>query len=102
MEAFPYISKRFALQRFLGLTEEELAENERLWEEEQESEVEDQVKGSDLRSIGISSGDLDTDLETAEGMDAEGEMPPPEVAPGAAGPQAMPGGGVPAQAAPVM
>ena len=100
MEAFPYISKRFALQRFLGLTEEEITENERLWEEERESEVTDEVKGSDLRSIGISAGDLDTDLETAEGMEGGEEMPPPEVAPGVAGPQAMPGGGVPAAAAP--
>jgi hypothetical protein len=100
MEAFPYISKRFALQRFLGLTEEEITENERMWEEERESEVTDDVKGSDLRSIGISAGDIDTDLESAEGMD-QGEMPPPpEVAPGVAGPQAMPGGGVPAAAAP--
>lgn len=29
-----YISKRFALKRFLNLTEEEIAENERLWIEE--------------------------------------------------------------------
>ena len=30
MSAIPYISNRFALKRFLGMTEEELAENERL------------------------------------------------------------------------
>ena len=30
----PYISKRFALSRFLGLTEDEILENERLWDEE--------------------------------------------------------------------
>jgi len=100
MEAFPYISKRFALQRFLGLTEEEITENERMWEEERESEVTDDAKGSDLRSIGISAGDIDTDLETAEGMGDQEGLPPPEVAPGVAGPQAMPGGGVPAAAAP--
>ena len=29
MEAFPYISKRFALERFLGLTEEEINKNEK-------------------------------------------------------------------------
>ena len=100
MEAFPYISKRFALQRFLGLTEEEITENERMWEEERESDVTDDAKGSDLRSIGISAGDIDTDLETAEGMEGEEGMPPPEVAPGVAGPQAMPAGGAPAAAAP--
>jgi hypothetical protein len=30
----PYMSKRFALSRFLGLSEDEILENERLWEEE--------------------------------------------------------------------
>jgi len=29
MEAFPYVSKRFALERFLGLTEEEINKNEK-------------------------------------------------------------------------
>ena len=30
----PYVSKRFILKRYLGWTEEELAENERMWREE--------------------------------------------------------------------
>ena len=34
MSAIPYISNRFAMKRYLGLSEEELAENERLWREE--------------------------------------------------------------------
>ena len=35
IQAVPYMSHRFALKRFLGLTEDEIAENERLWAEEQ-------------------------------------------------------------------
>lgn len=34
IEGADYISKRFALQRFLGLTEDEILENEKLWREE--------------------------------------------------------------------
>jgi len=66
MEAFPYMSKRFALKRFLGLTEEEIKENERMWGEERDAPETEEVKGSDLRSIGISTGDLTTDLQDAE------------------------------------
>jgi hypothetical protein len=37
MADVPYISKRFALKRYLGLTEQEINENERLWKEEKGS-----------------------------------------------------------------
>ena len=93
MEAFPYISKRFALQRFLGLSEEEIKDNERMWEEEREEPEETDVKGSDLRSIGISASDLDNDEEEAQNLEQNPEEMPPDVAPGVAGPQAMPPGG---------
>jgi hypothetical protein len=66
MEALPYISKRFAMERFLGLTEEEIKKNEKLWGEENSEKVEMDAAGSDLRNIGISSGDFETDLETAD------------------------------------
>lgn len=100
MEAFPYIAKRFAMERFLGLTEEEIAENERLWFEEREKPEDTDVKGSDLRSIGISPGDLDTDTESAENLPDEEAMetPPPgmEAMPGGEGPPPMPApGGLP-------
>ena len=85
MEALPYISKRFAMERFLGLTKEEIAENEKAWHEEN-SEAEDETpSGSDLRNIGVSAGDLQTDTDTAENMDNpppdEEGMPPEGVAP---------------------
>ena len=34
IQELPYISKRFALKRYLGLTEEEMAQNSELWAEE--------------------------------------------------------------------
>jgi hypothetical protein len=63
MEAFPYISKRFALERFLGLSEEEIKKNEQMWEEENKEEVSMDPAGSDLRNIGISSGDFQFSTE---------------------------------------
>jgi len=98
MEAFPFMSKRFAMTRFLGLTEEEIEENSKLWFEEREQAEDSDVKGSDLRSIGISAGDMETDLETAENLPGEeGEEAgmPPEIGPAVAGPEAVPAGGAP-------
>jgi len=74
MEAFPYISKRFALERFLGLTEEEIQKNEKLWAEENTEEATDDPAGSDLRNIGVSTGDFDTDIETGEEIDDMEEL----------------------------
>jgi hypothetical protein len=77
MEAVPYISKRFALERFLGLSEEEIVKNEKLWEEENQEEVFDDPAGNDLRSVGISAGDFQADQDTADqvsaGEEAEAE-----------------------------
>ena len=94
MEQFPYMSKRFAMQRFLGLTEEEIEENQRLWFEEREKPEDPEIKGSDLRSIGISPGDMESDEEIADNLpDDDMEMAPPgmEPMPGGEGPPPMPG-----------
>ena len=82
MEAFPYISKRFALERFLGLSEEEIKKNERMWQEENKDDVSTSPEGKDLRNIGVSSGDFQSDLDTAdqaEEADTE-QAPGPELA----------------------
>lgn len=90
LEQTPYLSKRFLLQRFLGLSEEEMRENEELWKEENGT---DAIIGSDagLRSVGVTPAGIDSDLETAEppevpdedmGVDAEANAMAPE-APGA-------------------
>lgn len=99
MEGFPYISKRFALKRFLGLSEEEIKENEQMWRDEREKPEDSEPKGSDLRNIGISAGDMESDMEEIAGMEA----PPEETEPGAVAPQ-VPGpealGGLPAAPTP--
>jgi hypothetical protein len=95
MEAFPYISKRFALERFLGLTEEEITKNEQLWHEENDSHEEQTPTGSDLRNVGVSVGGIESDEQTADDLETppeEGE----EVAPEVAGPvSSAPGAAIP-------
>tara|TARA_R110000868_G_scaffold2989_7_gene20159 strand:- start:1002 stop:2750 length:1749 start_codon:yes stop_codon:yes gene_type:complete len=93
MEAFPYISKRFALERFLGLSEEEIADNERMWNEERNKPDDYEPKGSDLRSIGIGPGDMETDTTDAENMEnpENPDQMPPEIGPAVAGPEAAAG-----------
>ena len=77
-----YISKRFALKRYLGLSDEEIAENERLWSEEQgkSSPVPTDASG-ELRGVGVSSAGLDADTEE----NTETEAPEDMQAPGAMG-----------------
>jgi hypothetical protein len=92
MEPLPYMSKRFLLERFLGLTEEEIKENETMWREERDT-PNIEASGSDLRSVGISPGAMETDIATGEEI---GQMEPaapgtPEVGSAPAGP-VVPGG----------
>lgn len=101
MEAFPYMSKRFAMERFLGLTEEEIAKNEKLWREENGKEVIEEPKGNDLRSVGVSPSDIEMDMEAGEDLENEPEEgegletagPVGGEMPGQAGP--APGGAAP-------
>ena len=81
VEAYPYISKRFALERFLGLSEEEISKNEKMWREENGKEFDIEPEGSDLRSIGVSVGDMEADMDAGEEMNAPEETEGgPEVA----------------------
>ena len=83
IEQYPYISKRFAMERFLGLTEEEISKNEKMWREENDKEIEIEPQGNDLRSIGVSVGDIESDTQTGEDMTApepEGGLDGMEVA----------------------
>jgi hypothetical protein len=80
VEQYPYMSKRFMLERFLGLSEEEINKNERMWREENDKEIEIDPEGKDLRNIGISSGDIETDLQTGEeAVDGEDMQMNPEI-----------------------
>ena len=62
IEQVPYLSKRFALKRFLGLSEEEMAQNQVMWSEEKGESRDDAAKGADLRDVGVTGGGIDTDI----------------------------------------
>jgi hypothetical protein len=86
LQQVPYMSQRFALHRFLGLSDEEIAENERLWREENDETLKLPTDSSgELRSSGISLGGIESDLGSAE-----------TTAPDAGGAPAPDAGGAPA------
>jgi hypothetical protein len=79
MIAIPQISKRFALKRFLGLSAEEMAENEKLWREENVDEDTSLPANAELRSVGVTANGMGADMSAISGA----TTPPPE--PDAAG-----------------
>jgi len=94
LEPLPYMSKRFLLERFLGLSEDEIQRNEELWREEKAEGDIPSPTGQDLRSVGISPAGLESDITTGEeigqmepaGAGGVPEGPPTAGAPGAAAP----------------
>lgn len=73
----PYVSKRFALKRFLGLSAEEVAENETLWREENVDDDTSLPANAELRSVGITSGSIGADIGSISSATT-----PPEPEPG--------------------
>jgi hypothetical protein len=99
MVAVPFVSKRFAMKRFLGMTAEEVAENERMWKEENIDEDTKLSASAEMRSTGITANSIAGDLSSLGANTAEpapggpgGETP----APGGEAP--APGGGTPSAA----
>ena len=88
----PYMSKRFALSRYLGLSEEEMARNADLWAEENNIPQRKQSKNAQLRSAGVSKAGITSDLDQFEEPTAEPESPEPGQ-PGQSVPGQTPGGG---------
>ena len=91
IQQIPFISNRFALMRFLGLSKEEVAENERMWREENDEAfaVGEQDASAQMRGAGISGADISGDLASAEGeepdLGTEGDAPAAPVTPAPAG-----------------
>ena len=67
----PYLSKRFVLKKYLGLSEIEMKENEQLWKEESGNNKPPGAEGTDLRNVGITPGDINTDIEGIEGLESD-------------------------------
>jgi len=79
IEGADYVSKRFAMKRFLGLSDEEILENEKLWAEEKGT---GDPEGQDgLKSVGASvpGGDFegggDADFDETDVDDTEDGSP---------------------------
>lgn len=108
-ESIPYLSKRFIMKKYLGLTDEEIAENLAMLEEERpiQGGTEGGVSGDSLRNVGITPGDISGDIDlgaSAEddlaggdlgdlGGDAGGDLGGPDLGGGA--PPGPPAGGNP-------
>ena len=88
LQEIPHLSKRFAMKRFLGMTQEEITENERMWREEQGGNLKPVLDAAgQMRSVGITPSSTQADLagQTAEAPQeapvdtgAEGEAAPAE------------------------
>jgi hypothetical protein len=101
LEQLPYMSKRFMMQRYLGLTEDEIEENETMWREERDQPEMTTTSGQDLRSIGITPGGIESDIDMGQDV-ADMNAPPgaPGTAPGAGGQGGvLPGSATPPPAA---
>ena len=75
----PYISKRFALKRFLGLTQEEIVENETMWKEENVDDDTELPANAELRSVGITANGMGADMSSLANATS---APPTEGEPG--------------------
>ena len=79
VQQVPYISKRFALKRFLKMTEDEIYENQRLWAEENKSQMPgEEVIGDDLGAVGgapMPASDMPTSADDVS-PDDDGQTSP--------------------------
>ena len=99
IQAIPFISNRYAMKRFLGMSAEELAENERFWREENDENLKAPPTDAagEMRGVGVSGAGITSDLGGTEEVDPEaepdpvagGEATPPDTATG----QPLGGGG---------
>ena len=86
MVGVPFMSKRFAMKRFLGLTQEEIAENETMWKEENVDAGTELSANAELRNAGITANGMAGDIS---GLSSSAPPPPapgedPMAEPGAA------------------
>jgi hypothetical protein len=100
LEPVPYLSKRFLLERYLDLSEEEMTRNDELWAQEN-GVVEDTTSpNAGLRSVGVSNAGIQQDLDAltpnAVGAIPLGAVPGGPEEAGAAGSAPQGGAGAPA------
>jgi Bacteriophage T4-like portal protein (Gp20) len=98
MMAVPFISKRFALERFLGLTREEIAQNATQWKEENVDEDQYLSASSEMRSSGITANGMSGDIGALTAPTPDESAMGDETADGATSPTPGGGSGEPAPA----
>lgn len=78
----PFMSKRYALKRYLGWTEDDIQENEKLWRQEQEEPVSGDIGGggaaADLRTVGAGPGGEEFEFDDEDFEEGGDEMEAPE------------------------
>jgi len=90
----PYLSKRFSLKRFLGLSQEEITENEKMWQEENVDADTTLPANAELRGVGITANAMGADMSALNGATTQ-PLPGEE-----GGGEAAPAGGAGATTAP--
>lgn len=96
-DAQKYLSKRWAMERYLGLNKDDILENERMWKEENSDRVKDrtgvapaEMGAPGLGAIGLRPGP-EPEMEPLLGGSTSEEVPPTEApAPAPAGAPAAP------------
>ena len=90
LQEIPHLSKRFAMKRFLGMTQEEITENERMWREEQGGNLKPVLDAAgQMRSVGITPAGTQADL-AGQAAEAPQEAPADTGAAGEAAPAEAP------------
>jgi hypothetical protein len=88
LEPFPYMSKRFLMERYLDLSEEELQRNSELWKEERGIVDDQNAAEAGLRAVDVTTAGLQQDMDTFGAEAAPQEAGAEGAVPGATG---MPG-----------
>ena len=76
----PYLAHRFKLQKFLGLTDDEILENEQAWREENSGEGSPDTESADFSATGL-KGPSEGDLDLSGGIGDLGAAPEDGAAP---------------------
>lgn len=97
MAAIPYVSNRFALKRFLGLSAEEVADNEKLWRQENDENITPVPTDAagEMRGAGVSAAGMEADLGGMEDETVDPDAPAPEDGGAGTPPETVTGGEAP-------
>ena len=63
LEPIPYLSKRFLLERYLDLSEEEMTRNDELWAQENGTIEDTEIPDAGLRAVGVTNAGIQQDLD---------------------------------------